>query len=167
MSDILCMFYSRTGNTEETMKEIAAALEAELVEITDDVDRSGLRVLPVLTCSFWLSAISMIWVLIAASVTGNLAFGLPGKVWIFYALLALIAMVLGATLFQLGVRFCGPVRATLFSTLEPVTAVIVGLLAFHETLQGRMIIGIVLILLAVLVLAWPAKKDEKNKNPEA
>ncbi|MBQ1459632.1 MAG: flavodoxin family protein [Oscillospiraceae bacterium] len=43
MSDILCMFYSRTGNTEETMKEIAAALEAELVEITDDVDRSGLR----------------------------------------------------------------------------------------------------------------------------
>ncbi len=43
MSDVLCLFYSRTGRTEEAMKEIAAALDAELVEITDDVDRSGLR----------------------------------------------------------------------------------------------------------------------------
>jgi len=42
MSDVLCLFYSRTGRTEEAMKEIAAALDAELVEITDGVDRSGL-----------------------------------------------------------------------------------------------------------------------------
>jgi menaquinone-dependent protoporphyrinogen IX oxidase len=37
------MFFSRTGHTEDAMKEIAGALDAELVEITDDVDRSGLR----------------------------------------------------------------------------------------------------------------------------
>jgi len=43
MSDVLCLYYSRTGRTEETMKEIAAALNAELARITDDVDRSGLR----------------------------------------------------------------------------------------------------------------------------
>jgi flavodoxin len=43
MSDVLCLYYSRTGRTEEAMQEIAAALNAELVEITDDVDRSGLR----------------------------------------------------------------------------------------------------------------------------
>ena len=43
MNDVLCIFYSRTGRTEDAMKEIAAALDAELVEITDDVDRSGLR----------------------------------------------------------------------------------------------------------------------------
>ncbi len=43
MSDILCLYYSRTGRTEEAMKEIAEALEAEIVEITDDVDRSGVR----------------------------------------------------------------------------------------------------------------------------
>ena len=41
MSDILCMYYSRTGNTRETMTEIAAELDAELVEITDGLDRSG------------------------------------------------------------------------------------------------------------------------------
>jgi menaquinone-dependent protoporphyrinogen IX oxidase len=41
MSDILCIYYSRSGNTKKAMEEIAAALDAELVEITDGVNRSG------------------------------------------------------------------------------------------------------------------------------
>ena len=32
MSDILCIYYSRTGNTKKAMEEIAAALDAELAE---------------------------------------------------------------------------------------------------------------------------------------
>ena len=42
MSDILCVYYSRTGKTRRTMTEIAAALDAELVELTDGVPRAGL-----------------------------------------------------------------------------------------------------------------------------
>lgn len=41
MSDILCIYYSRTGNTKKAMEEIAAALDAELVELRDGADRSG------------------------------------------------------------------------------------------------------------------------------
>ena len=43
MSDILCLYYSRTGKTKKTMEEIAAALDAELVEFTDGEDYSGVR----------------------------------------------------------------------------------------------------------------------------
>lgn len=43
MKDVLCMYYSRTGNTRKAMEEIASALGAELVELTDGVDRSGWR----------------------------------------------------------------------------------------------------------------------------
>ena len=42
MSDILCIYYSRTGNTKKAMEEIAQDLDAELAELHDDVDRSGL-----------------------------------------------------------------------------------------------------------------------------
>ena len=35
MSDILCIYYSRTGNTRRAVKEIAEALDAEIVAITD------------------------------------------------------------------------------------------------------------------------------------
>lgn len=43
MSDVLCLYYSRSGHTRRAMEEIAQALEAELVELKDGVDRSGLR----------------------------------------------------------------------------------------------------------------------------
>lgn len=43
MSDILCIYYSRSGRTRQVMEEIAQELEAELVELRDDVDRSGVR----------------------------------------------------------------------------------------------------------------------------
>jgi Flavodoxin len=43
MSDILCIYYSRTGKTKQAMEEISQALGAELVGITDSVERGGWR----------------------------------------------------------------------------------------------------------------------------
>ncbi|MDE7220064.1 MAG: hypothetical protein K2O45_10665 [Oscillospiraceae bacterium] len=42
MPYILCVYYSRTGNTEKLMREIAAELKCEIVKLDDGVDRSGL-----------------------------------------------------------------------------------------------------------------------------
>lgn len=42
MSEILCVYYSRTGNTKKAMEEIAQALDAELLELKDEVKREGL-----------------------------------------------------------------------------------------------------------------------------
>lgn len=41
MSDILCIGYSRSGKTETALKEIGEALNAEVVSITDGVQRGG------------------------------------------------------------------------------------------------------------------------------
>ena len=43
MHDILCIYFSRSGNTRAAAEQIAAALDAELAEITDGQDRSGLK----------------------------------------------------------------------------------------------------------------------------
>ena len=43
MSDVLCLYYSRSGKTRASMEEIAQALDAELVAVTDGVDRSGFK----------------------------------------------------------------------------------------------------------------------------
>ena len=40
---ILCVYYSRTGNTEKLMKEISQELKCECVRLEDGVDRSGKR----------------------------------------------------------------------------------------------------------------------------
>ena len=43
MKDVLCIYYSRTGKTKQAMEEVALALDAELVEITDGQDRTGFK----------------------------------------------------------------------------------------------------------------------------
>ena len=129
--------------------------------------RSAVRELRVMTVTFWLSLFSSAEMICFAAILGKVDFALPVKVWFWYALLGFDAMILAATLFQVGVRLCGPVKASLFSTLEPVTGVLVGLLVFHEVMDGRAVLGIVLILLAVLVLALPVpmrKKEESKKT---
>ena len=40
-NNVLCVYYSRTGNTRRAMEDIALALGAELAEIQDSTDRSG------------------------------------------------------------------------------------------------------------------------------
>ena len=40
-NNVLCLYYSRTGNTKKAMEEIAGALGAEIAELRDGVDRSG------------------------------------------------------------------------------------------------------------------------------
>ena len=42
MSDVLCIYYSFSGNTRRAMKEIAQQLDAEIVAIDDGADRNGL-----------------------------------------------------------------------------------------------------------------------------
>ena len=41
MSDVLCVYYSRTGRTKEVIEEMARELDAEVVLLRDGVDRSG------------------------------------------------------------------------------------------------------------------------------
>ncbi len=41
MSNILCMYYSRTGNTKSVVEEMARELGAEVVELRDGVERRG------------------------------------------------------------------------------------------------------------------------------
>lgn len=39
--DVICICYSRTGRTRRVMNEIAAALDCEMVELSDRVQRTG------------------------------------------------------------------------------------------------------------------------------
>jgi len=41
MANILCVYYSRSGKTRQEMEFIARELDAELVELTDGVNRKG------------------------------------------------------------------------------------------------------------------------------
>ena len=126
--------------------------------------KSGLKGLSVLTMTFWLSLLSAAEIFAFSLCTGNLALDLPKEVWLPYLGLGLFATVLALALFQIGVFLCGPVKASLLSTFEPLTGVVIGILVFHETLTVKNACGLFMILLAVILLALPVEKQIYKKQ---
>lgn len=75
--------------------------------------------------------------------------------WLLCFLLAIVVNVCAVAMFQKGTRLIGGPQASVLSTLEPITGVLVGVAAFQETVTLRTGIGSALVILAgvLIVLA--------------
>lgn len=101
---------------------------------------------------FWLCALSSVLVGAITLVSGQLA--LPSTAFSAGALGIYCCIATAASLlFQVGNKYIGAQSASMLSTFEPLTSVVIGVLVYHEVLTLRLIAGIVCILLAVLLLA--------------
>jgi hypothetical protein len=74
---------------------------------------------------FWLSLFSAAEILLFSFPQNQLLLALPWQVWISYTSLGLIAMVIAASLFQIGIMKCGGVKSSMLSIVEPVTGVLI------------------------------------------
>ena len=72
--------------------------------------------------------------------------------WGMSLLFALLIAVGASVSFQVGVKEVGAQRAAILSTFEPITSIVVGILAFSEPFGLKTALGVVLILAAVLIL---------------
>ena len=115
-------------------------------------EKYELNDVPVFVLTFWISVYSSIMVgaavLVTPKPTINFSFAGIG----FLVLLAFTTNVAAIVLFQKGLALCGGVKASLLSTLEPVTSVTVGLIVFNEQLTLSIVIGTVLILVSTIAL---------------
>ena len=166
---VLCMagillLYTPESKTDVTGMVIAALSGLVYAGYIVALGKSGLKGLSVLTMTFWLSLLSASEIFAFSLCTGNLTIDLPKEVWLSYLGLGLFATVLALALFQIGVFLCGPVKASLLSTFEPLTGVVIGILVFHKTLTVKSACGLLLILLAVILLALPAEKQIYKKQ---
>jgi drug/metabolite transporter (DMT)-like permease len=72
--------------------------------------------------------------------------------WAWAFMLAIVPTVLSLSLMVVAVREIGSTPTAIMGALEPVTAVIIGILVFHEVFTLRLGIGILMILGAVLLI---------------
>ncbi len=114
--------------------------------------KSPAKSLPPLVLSFWVSLLSAIEIGLISFCTDNLVFDLKPVGWAAEIVLALFATVLGLVLFQQGVLHCGEVKASLFSTFEPLTGILIGAVVFHEALTPHILLGMAGILAAAVLL---------------
>lgn len=85
--------------------------------------------------------------------TGTLTLPRDAGGWLAVLGLAIIATVIGAGAFLAGLRRTDPGRASLISTLEPVSTTVLAALIFGETLAGGQLMGAALVLGAVVLVS--------------
>lgn len=120
--------------------------------------RSPAKRLHSLVLAFWVSLLSAIEIGLIALFSGNLVLHLDAAGWAAEIGMALFATVFALVLFQKGVFLCGEVKASLFSTFEPLTGILIGAIVFYEVLSVKEMIGMIGILTAAVLLVIPTKK---------
>lgn len=115
-----------------------------------------------LTLAFWLALFSTAEIGAAALVTRNLVFSLDGIGWVAEAGMAFFTTVFALVLFQKGLFLCGEVKASLLSTFEPLTGILIGIIAFQEVLTPSKVLGIIGVLTAVVLLVLPLRASNKE-----
>lgn len=106
----------------------------------------------------WLMMMSAIYFITCALVfNGRLALVCDGKSWLYILGLGLWSTMISSFTGVKAVRRIGPTLTSILGALQPLTAVILGVIFLHEHLYLRSIIGITLIMAAVSIVVMHQK----------
>lgn len=115
-----------------------------------------------LILSFYISLCISILILIINLFTKSISFTLTLQEFVLFLILS-FGSIAALGLLQYGSRLLGAKYTSLFSLLEPVTSIIVGIVFLKEDLIMGKVIGCMLILFAILYLAL-AQNENKEKG---
>ena len=92
------------------------------------------------------------------------AFRLTPMGWLYTFGVSLGTGIGASLLYRRGIQLCGPQDTAIFSVLEPVTSVLLGVLFLNEKIGARSVAGIVLILGSILLLPLLEKKTRSAQS---
>jgi drug/metabolite transporter (DMT)-like permease len=81
--------------------------------------------------------------------------------WLAVFAAAIVSTVVAMGFFFAGVSRIGPGEAAVFSTIEPVVSIAVGVFALNETITTTRVVGALCVLVSVAVLAQLSRADTK------
>ena len=117
--------------------------------------------------SFYISLTSSVVLLFVCLFSGALTLPTTISGWGMCLLLAIVVNVGAVVLFQKGTFYIGGQRATILSTVEPITSVFVGVLFLNETITPLGWLGSFLVIAAsVLLASFDAARNKKEEKKE-
>ena len=102
--------------------------------------------------SFYVTLIMSVAALIFGVSSGDLYFAFSPTSWCLAAVISFAVTFCAMPLFQLGIRYCGAAEAGIFSALEPVTSLILGVFVLGEYKSYSGLIGAAFIVFGVLLV---------------
>ncbi len=111
--------------------------------------------------SFYISLVCSMVLLAVCLIMGEFALPVSLKGWGLCLIFAIAVNVGAVVLFQGGTRIVGGERASILSTFEPITSVIVGAVVFDEVIGLRTGMGTVLVISAsILITVFDMRKKQ-------
>ena len=150
----ICLFYSPgeplnlIGSTLALTSGITFACYGILLSHFDNCYVSGF-----LFC-FYVALISSIASLIICIGTNSLVLPASLSGWGLCVLFSLLVTTGAVALFQQSAFLIGSERTSILSTLEPITGVLLGVIAFDESIGPRTVIGSMLVVTASILIAF-------------
>ncbi len=113
-------------------------------------------------------------VVMAAAAVGNGTFALAGDsalpngiaAWLAVGAIALFSTVIAIGTFLIGIKYIGPAKASIISTLEPVITICLGVAFLGESVSLNQLAGGAMVLLAVVLLAQ-RPRTQAEREPHA
>ena len=107
----------------------------------------------------WIMLLSALYFIVCAFIfEGRLTMVKDGMSWLYILGLSLWSTMISNFTGVKAVRRIGPTLTSILGALQPVTAVVLGVLFLHEHLYTKSLIGIILILVAVTIVVLHQKK---------
>ena len=129
------------------------------------LDKSDLRTMHFFKLSFYTCVTVGIVSGAYGLATNTLSFDLTAEAWTYSWIVSLCTSVGAVTMLQQGIRMTGATRASILSTFEPVTSVLLGALILQETLSLPKMIGGACIIASVLVITMTASSRPCGEAP--
>jgi len=107
---------------------------------------------------FYVSVSNIVLFFAASIITGNFTFN-ANFTGYFYVLIIAALTLVGMIAIKLGLERVNVVTASIISTFEPLTSLVVGVLLLGEVLLFNHVIGSLLILISVIFASILEKKD--------
>jgi len=109
--------------------------------------------LGMLVCGFYMCLNTSALALPVCLLSGGLAVPANALCWVACFIFSVLISFGAVNLFQQGSFIIGGQRASILSTFEPITSLIVGVLVFQEALTAGALLGAVLIISATALVA--------------
>ena len=125
------------------------------------INRSSVQNFPIMKLTFYVLVICSLFFLTRMSFISGAQIPTNTVAWLNVIGLAIFPTVVSLTAMSFAVRYIGSTSTAILGALEPLTGVLVGIVAFSEHITGRIICGIILTVIAITVIV--TEKPIQNK----
>lgn len=103
--------------------------------------------------AFWINTLTILMGLIIGWMNQDMTFHISMGAMESVGLMSITDSILAVVLLQFGIRLAGSSTASVLSTLEPITSVLMGYLILQEAMTERKLFGCACIVISVFILA--------------